>query len=153
MANDNKNSKWNYWVKAFKWFSMNLCFGLFPLYLMYIVKTSTNGKAGNPQVDHLVYEGGIVLFVCIASMGAVMIDYVLSGIPKSGFRIFRIYIVPLILLGYVTLDFLLICMDKLEKETFSLTSSTTIIIFLLAFVYCTFTKANLYLEEDSHDNI
>ena len=149
-----KNTKFNYWFKAFKWFMGNSMFGIFPLFLMLTVNTLTDGRAGEHEVNHLIYEGGVVLFVMIAIMGSVTVDYLLSGFTTSGLAVFAIYYFPLVILGFVSLEFVLICMKLLDKETFGLTSATTIIVVTLSFVYSTATKANLYIKEDSvHDSI
>lgn len=146
---DNQNTKFDYWWKAFKWFSFNAGFGLFPLLLMGVVSWLTKGTEGDRQIDHLIYEGGIVLFVAIAIMGAVMIDYLQLGIKFSSSEIFAIFIFPACIAGFITLEFVLVCLHKLNKHALGLYSKKTITLLFLAFVYCTFTRATFFIKEDS----
>jgi len=149
MAEKRKNTYKDYWFKSFKWTFLNAAFGLFPLLLVGTVSWLTHGKEGNHQMDHLIYEGGIVLFVAIAIMGAIVVDYLLSGHKTSGVGVFAIYIFPALVAGFIALEFLLVCLQKLNKHALSLGGKKTIILLLISFLYCTFTKSSLYIKEDS----
>lgn len=142
------NGRLDYWWKAIKWWLLNAGFGWFPLGFMYLIKYLTDGKIGGEQIEHLIYEGGIIVFVAIAIMGAVMGDYLISGLRSKGHRIFMIYLFPLLLLGFVSVEFMLICTNNMEKEAFALLSPTTIIVTTLSFTYSTLVKGNLYLREN-----
>jgi hypothetical protein len=143
------NSGFDYYIKALKWFVLNAAFGIFPLILMGVVNWLTSGKEGQPQIDHLIYEGGVVLFVSIAIMGAVAVDYLLSGIKCSGIEIFALYIFPSFIAGFISLEFLLVCLHKLNKFALGIQGKKTIILIIISFFYCTLTKATFYLKEDS----
>jgi len=146
---NNSNTSLDYWIKACKWFLINSAFGLFPLLFMAFVAFMSDGRVGSLQVDHLIYEGGILLFVMIALMGAVMVDYLLSGFENSGISVFVFYIFPILILGFVTTEFMLICTKNIEKEVFAVNSWTTIIVIVLSFLYSTLVKADLFLREDA----
>lgn len=144
-----KNTTFDYWKKAFKWFCLNAVFGLFPLIIMGTVSWLTKGEEGDHQIDHLIYEGGIVLFVAIAIMGAVAVDYLISGGEFTGASIFGLFIFPGIIAGFISLEFLLVCLHKLNKYALAITSKKTLILLTFTFLYCTLAKANLFIKEDS----
>ena len=149
MSTSGENKYHHYLWKSFKWTILNTCFGLFPLLLVGIVNILTNGKEGHHQIDHLIYEGGIILFVCSAIMGAVAVDYLLSGEKVGGIELFAIYIFPLLLTGFMALEFLLVCLQKLNKFALAYNSKKTIILVIVSLSYCILAKSSLYLKEDS----
>ncbi len=135
-----------YYWKSCKWFLGNAAFGIFPVLLMWLVYGLSEGKTGQKEIFHLIHDG-VIVFLCIALMGAVMVEFLLSGPKMSGFSIFTIYIFPLIVLGIISLDYLLIYLNVIDSTVFNLNSWTTIITIVLSFSYCTFTKATLYKKE------
>lgn len=144
-----KNKPFHYWKRATKWFCLNTAFGLFPLIIVIVVNNLTDGREGGNQIDHLIYEGGIVLFVSIAIMGAVACDYLLAGGTFTASDIFVIFIFPIMIAGFITLEFLLVCLHKLNKYALAVTGKKTIILLTITFLYSTLTKANLLIKEDS----
>lgn len=146
---NNRNTTADYLYKSLKWFFFNSVFGLFPLILMGTVSKLTAGQEGQTTVDHLIYEGGVILFVIIAIMGAVAVDYLLAGFKFSSKEIFFYFIFPSILAGFISLEFLLVCMQKLDKFALALHGRKTMTLILLSFVYCTLVKASFYQKEDA----
>lgn len=100
-------------------------------------------------MDSLIYDGGIVLFVSIAIMGAVVVDYLVSGFPASGLSIFAVYIFPFLIMGFISLEFLLVCFNKIDRLALALGSKKSVILMVFSSVYSIATKSTLYLKEDS----
>lgn len=137
-----------YYFKSVKWYIGNALFGLFPLILMWLVYYRSGGKTGEEEIYHLIHDG-VIVFLCIALMGAVVVEFLLSGPKLSGISIFTIYLFPFIVLGIISLDYLLIYLKVIDNSSFHLNSRTTIITIILSFAYCTFTKATLYKKEEN----
>lgn len=146
---DGTNTNFSYWFKSFKWVVLNICFAIFPLLLMGIVNMLTKGQEGASQIEHLIYEGGIVLFVAVAIMGAVVVDNLLSGIRVAGIELFSIYLFPLLVAGFISLEFVLICLGKVNRHALALESKKTITLLVVTFLYCLATKSTLYIKEDA----
>lgn len=137
----------HFYIKAVKWFLGNVIFGLAPIILMFVVYGLSERKTGLEEIQRLIHDG-VIIFVLIAIMGAVMVDYFLSGIKSSGRSIFTIYIFPLCVLAIASIDYLLTYLKIIDGTCFALGSLTTKIISILSLLYCTFTKAKLYLREN-----
>ena len=138
----------HYYWKSLKWFIGNLLFGLVPLLLMWVVEILSDGRTGSDGFNTILHEGAIH-FLCIALMGAVMTEFLISGIKFGGFSVFEIYIFPLLVLSFVSLEYLLVYLEKTDNKCFDLTSTTTCVVFFLSFIYCTFIKALFYIKEDT----
>ena len=149
--NRKANEYRHYYFKAAKWFIGNIIFGLAPLLLIWVVYALSNGASGNDEMSHLIHDG-VVLFVCISVMGAVVVEYMLSGFKSSGISIFGIYIFPLCILAIVSIDYMLIYLRIIDNTCFNIGSLTTKIIIFLSHIYSTFTKANLYILEDTKND-
>lgn len=137
----------HYYWKSLKWFIGNLLFGSVPLLLMWVVEGLSHGNTGADEISSILHQG-VVHFLCIALMGAVMTEFLISGIKFGGFSIFAIYIFPLLILSFVSLEYLLVYLNKIESKCFDLNSNYTYIVFILSFIYCTFIKASFYIKED-----
>lgn len=138
-----------YWIcffKTLKWIIGNTVFGLFPLLFFCSIFYLTDKKFGGDQVDTLIYEGSI-LFVCIALVGAVLIDYYLSGLRPIGFTRFATYFFPVALLFVVTENYFLIHIGYVSKSRFALKSNTTIFVITITVIYIIFVKTELYIKE------
>lgn len=143
-----KQSYWHYYWKSFKWFLGNLVFGLIPVLLLLLVRYLTDGGSGSGEIGILIHEG-VIHFLCIALMGAVLTESLLSGAKSSGIGIFALYMFPLLVLSFVSLEYLLVFLNKMNNACFEVTSPPTIIVFLLSFGYCSFGKASSYMDEST----
>jgi hypothetical protein len=139
-----------YLWKTIKWLLGNLGFGLFPLIFMGILYVLSNHKIGGHEMDEQIYEGAVI-FVFLAIIGAVGWDYYLSGIRYNGITRFMTNITPAAILFFVALNYLLIKLKIIEKDRFSLTSITSIVVFIASIVYIIFVKTNLYIKEDERN--
>src|SRR5690606_20957817 len=90
----------HYYWKSLKWFIGNLLFGMVPLLLMWLVQELTHGLTGGDEINNLLHEG-VIHFLCIALMGAVMTEFLISGVMFGGFSVFAIYVFPLLVLSFV----------------------------------------------------
>lgn len=142
-----KRTYWDYFWKTLFWVIGNLAFGLFPLIFMGAVYIISGGKIYGDAIQTMIYEG-IILFVCIAIMGAVFIDYALSGILMNRFKTFSVYSIPAFVVFLVAINFFLIHLKIIDKTRFSLASSTTISVIVLSLFYSVFVKASLYIFDD-----
>jgi hypothetical protein len=126
----------------------NLVFGLVPVLLLLLVKYLTDDGTGSGEIDILIHEG-VIHFLSIALMGAVLTEALLSGVKSNGLEIFSIYMFPLLVLSFVSLEYLLVFLNKMNNACFEVTSPYTIIVFLLSFGYCSFVKASSYMTEST----
>jgi|GEM_PF-1609156 len=138
----------NYLRKTFWWLMGNTVFGLAPLLFMCIVYLVAQQKAGNSEISHLIHEG-VIPFVCVAIMGSVLVDFALSGFAMKGWGILAVYICPCCIMSILCIEYLLVTLKIIDDSCFNLDSLTTIIVIGLSFVYCIFTKTNLYIKEDT----
>ena len=83
----------------------NALFGLGPLLFLYAIYIASDRKICGDALDGLIYEGA-VLFVCLAIVGSVLVDYWLSGLHANGFSRFATYFVPAVVLGVVLINYL-----------------------------------------------
>jgi hypothetical protein len=143
-----KVTYFHYYVKSLKWFFGNMIFGLAPLLLMLMVESLTHGNTGGDEINNILHEG-VIHFLGIALMGAVMTEYIISGIKFGGFPVFAIYIFPLIVLAFVSLEYLLVYLKKADSTCFDINSPYTFFVIFLSFLYCSFTKASFYIKEDT----
>lgn len=139
---------WEYYKNAFYWFAGNLVFGLFPLGLMILIEKGSNGKEGTEIIHHLIYQGGILVFVAIALMGAVSIDYALVGTKFTTPQVILIFIVPGCVMACVCLEYILVCFHVISEYALGISARKTYCLLLFSFLYCTFTKTNLYITEE-----
>lgn len=138
---------WEYLWKTTKWFIGNCLFGLTPIIFMLGIYMITDHKIGGTQIYDLVHEG-VILFVLAAIMGSILLDYFLAGYQFSGWEIFHIFIVPLIVIGVLCLNYLFICLTILNEKRFELTSVTSTFCYVVSIAYCFLQKTNLYMRED-----
>ena len=137
-----------YLMRTIKWLISNAIIGLAPLVIMIAVNMIGNGKVGNEEIKHLIKDG-VILFVCCAMMGSVVIDFRLAGFDLTGWRFVAVFISPFAILGIILLEYLMICLKVIDYELFSLNSTTSKIVISLSLIYCILAKTNLYMKEDS----
>lgn len=142
-----QNSKVHYYYKALKWYIGNISFGLFPILLTLAFYAVSKKQEGLAELYHLIHDG-VIIFVFIAVMGAVMVEYLISGFMTNGWEVFIIYIFPLLVLGLASLEYLLSFLKVIDGTCFALSSLTTKFICGYSFLYCIFIKANLYIKEN-----
>src|SRR5690348_16378841 len=115
---------WGCLRKTFFWIVGNAMFGLFPMLFMLIVYSLGEGKVGKDEIDHLIHDG-LILFVSIAIMGSVMVDYALSDLKLKWPGILVVYIMPLGLVAIISIEYLLINLKIIPNLRFDLTSGNT----------------------------
>lgn len=136
-----------YFRKTIQWFAGNLLFGLSPLIFMLSMWELSDHKLGGDQISDLIHEG-VILFVLCAIMGSIMLDFALGGHLFNGYQVFTIFIIPLLLLAVICLNYLLISQTILNDDRFDIASFTTTSSACISISYCLFQKTNLYLRED-----
>lgn len=140
-----------YLWKSTKWIVLNGIFATLPILLMCAIYMISEQKLGNEEIENLIYEG-TVLFVCIAMVGAVLVDYILSGFRPMGFARAIIYLFPLIVLFLVTANYLLIHYKVVDVSRFMLNSRTSLIVISTSIAYMLFVKTDLYIKEDLNND-
>ncbi len=137
-----------YLKKSFFWVAGNALFGLTPLLFMQFVYLVSGFKVGGEEIKHLVHDG-VVLFVCCAIMGAVLVEFVLSGYEMKISRSYKLLIIPGFIMLLLLTDYFLINLKAIDTSCFALDSWTSLIVIVLSFLFCTFNKANYYIKEDT----
>jgi hypothetical protein len=145
------NSYWQYYRKSVSWVLGNAFFGLLPLLFMMFIQAVSEKKVGSEEIQHLIQDG-VVLFVCCAIIGAVLVEFILSGQRLKISTVYGWTAIPFSIFLIILTDYFLINLKAIDHSCFHLDSLTSKVVIGLTFVYCTFTKANLYLMEDTkHD--
>jgi hypothetical protein len=114
---------------------------------MYAFYTCSDGKVCGDGLDNLIYEG-CILFVCISIVGAVYVDFYLSGVILTGIARFATYFFPIIIPTWISIDYILIHMNIISRERFSVGSTITMVTIVLSSLYVLLVKANLYMQEE-----
>jgi len=141
----------NYLMKSVKWVIGNTLFGLLPLWFIYFLFVISRGKVASSEIDHIIEHDAAILFVCCGMMGAVLWDFMLAGIKLKMSVAFRLFIVPGFVAMVLFTDQVLILLKAIDNTCFNLRSYTTIIIVVLTISFTIFTKANLYVIEDTRN--
>lgn len=150
MTNYNYNrrvSHFEYYIKSFKWLLGNAVIGLSPLLFMLAIKIISERNICDEEIEHLISDG-VILFVCCAIMGSILIDFILGGHKlSSGVKILVVYL-PLLILAFLLLDYFLMT-QRMTTNTFHLSTPVSKFVILFSFVYCIFSKTVLYMKEDT----
>jgi hypothetical protein len=144
---EKKVRRLDYFLKSIKWFFGNAIFALAPLLFMYALNVITVNKICHDKVIFLIKDGA-VLFVCGAIMGAVFVEYLLSGFELNGTTSVFIYGAPILMLMFILIEYLLIYLKVIDDDYFSLNSLTSKVVIVLSFIYCILVKTDLYIKED-----
>jgi hypothetical protein len=132
--------------KTIVWLLGNTFFGLAPLLLMiWIKKVSSNPNAAH-EVYHLVNDG-LILFVCCAIMGAVVVDILIFRHKFENIVSFALTLSPISVLFMVLLVYLLIIFKVLSESYFSTESWIYYFVIIFSVVYCTLAKYTMYKKE------
>lgn len=141
-----------YVKKSLLWFVLNGACGVSPLLFMCFVFFISQRKVGHDEIKHLINDG-VILFVCCAIMGSVLIDFLLGGFKVKGIAALAIIAIPGSVLVLISFDYLLFIMKIIDGTCFALSSLTTKCVIVISLFYCIFTKANLYIKEDTRHEL
>jgi len=142
-------SYWQYIKKSTLWYFGNLVIGCAPLIFLAMVFMTSRGKMGYDDMDKQVHEGAI-LFVCVAMIGGILIDFLQSPMKMSGRQIVVIVITPIMAISLLFLEYLFVVLKIIEADCFNITSKSTIFIVLFSAIYCILNKTNLLITEDTN---
>jgi hypothetical protein len=147
----NRASYWQYFRKSTFWYAGNLAIGCCPLIFLGMVFMTSRGKMGYNDMDKQVHEGAI-LFVCVAMVGGIMLDFLQSEFRMRGRQIVVIVITPIMAISLLFLEYLFVILKIINSDCFNITSRSTIFIVLFSAIYCILNKTNLLIMEDaSHE--
>src|SRR5688572_2082699 len=143
----NRKSKYWFFVrKSIKWTIGHAAFGLLPLIFMFCINLMSGRKAGNEAINRLFHDG-IHLFVCCAVMGVIIVEIYLSHWVVKASHLIQLLSIPALIIVYILLDYILIELGTKEDSSFNPTSTQSIFVIILTFIFCIFTKANIYIRE------
>lgn len=136
-----------YLKKSLLWSIGNAVVGLFPLLLSQVVLKLGGNTVGGEEFTHLLNDG-VIVFFCISIMGSVLVDFVIEGYILKASTCFSIFIFPAIAILLVSINYVLLILNKIERTSFSISSLTSLFVILVAAFYSVFLKAALYINED-----
>lgn len=148
MPNGKDVPYYQYLIKSSKWVIGNSFFGLLPLLFILFINAVSGGKTGNEEISRLIHDG-VILFVCCAIMGAVLIDYILLGIKQKIALTIGLLIIPGFIVILLLTDYTLIILKEIDNSCFNLSSNTSKIVIGLTIIFSIFTKASIFIKEDS----
>src|SRR5437762_8516320 len=105
MTEDQEIPYSEYLYKSIKWLLGNAFFGLIPLWFILFINIVSGGKAGSEEIDHIVVHDGVILFVCCAIMGSVLVDYIVAGIKMKISLAYRLAIIPCFIIMLIITDY------------------------------------------------
>lgn len=144
----NRSTYWQYIMKSAIWYAGNLTIGCAPLIFLSMVFMTSRGKMGYDDLDKQVHEGA-VLFVCVAMIGGIMIDFLQSPMKMRGRQVVVIVITPILAISLLFLEYLFVVLKIINADCFNITSRSTIFVVLFSAVYCILNKTNLLIMEDT----
>lgn len=142
------NTYQTYLIKSFTWVVGNAFFGLLPLLFMQFIYWVSENRLGKDEIDHLVHDG-VVLFVCCAVLGAVLVEFILSGQRLKISETIRRIAIPIFIFVLILMDYFLINLKVIDKSCFDISSTTSSVVMVLSLYYCIFTKFRLYVKEET----
>lgn len=140
----NRNTKFDYqslWY-AIGWFLGNSVIGLAPILFLIIINPALDKDQSNEISHHL--KSGILLFVCCALMGDVIIEIIIEKISFNRWAIFTFYVSPFIILVSVCFMYLLKLLGHLRGDVFSSWSNVLAIVIVFTTGYCVSGKYRIY---------
>lgn len=124
----------------------NAAFGLAPLLFLLLLNPLLQHKNATSEIDRLI-GGGIILFVCCALMGAVIIDILISKISFKRFAFFAVNISPFILLFFICLLYLLAILGSINPTIFTTFSKFYTFVIMFTIFYFILGKYLLYKND------
>lgn len=137
----------DYAARSLFWYVGNLAFGCIPVLFLAAVFWASDGKLGNEDMQRQI-RGGAILFVCVAMIGGVMIDYLQSETRFSGYQIVFIVLTPILIIGIILLKYLFFVIKIIDVDCFKLTSGSSLFVVGFSIIYCISNKINLLIRED-----
>ena len=132
--------------QALLWFFSNAIFGLAPLLALCLINPVLDKHQASSEIQKLM-QGGIILFVCCALMGAVIIDILLDKMEFKKLAYFAFNVFPFILLGIICFLYILIILGHVNITLFSSFSKFYIFVIIFTIIYCSLGKYFLYLNK------
>lgn len=149
----NKDDYYYFFFKSTCWVLGNVAFGLLPLLFMYFVYWVSNYKVGKDEIQHLIHDG-VILFVCLAIIGSVLVELILSGQKAKISMVILLLIIPIFVFILILTDYFLINLKIIDTSVFDISSLTSKIVIVFTLYFCIFTKASLYIKEETkHDTV
>jgi len=128
------------------WFISNALFGLAPLLSLCLVNPILSKHSALEEI-HKLMQGGTILFVCCALMGAVIIDILIENVNfKSKVSFFAFNVAPFLLLGIICFLYIMIIVGEVNESVFTTFSKFYIFVIIFTIGYCTFGKYFIYLK-------
>jgi hypothetical protein len=134
--------------KSTIWYVGNLTIGCAPLIFLSLIFMTSRGKMGFEDLNKQVHEGA-VLFVCVAMIGGIMLDFLQSPMKMRGRQVVVIVITPILAISLLFLEYLFVILRIINTDCFNITSRSTIFVVLFSAVYCILNKTNLLIMEDT----
>jgi hypothetical protein len=137
-----------YILKSVYWYFGNLFFGCAPIIFLGFVYLASRGKLGFDDMQRQIHEGAI-LFVSVAMIGGVMVDFLQSEIKINGRQIIFIILAPVSLIGFLFLQYLFVLLKIINSDCLDVTSGSSVFELCFSTAYCISNKTNLLIKEDT----
>jgi hypothetical protein len=131
------------------WYFGNLLFGCAPVIFLGLVYLTSQGKLGFDDMQRQIHEGA-VLFVCVAMIGSVMVDFLQSGIKINGKQIIFIILAPIFLIEALFLQYLFVVLKIITIDCLNVTSGISVFVLCYSMVYCILNKTKLLINADTN---
>jgi hypothetical protein len=136
---------------ALIWVLGNTAIGLAPLFFLIIMNPAlTTHKEVTEEITKLL-KGGIVLFVCCALMGAVIIEILIEKIQFKKIAFFAFNIFPFIILITICFLYLLMLLGHVRSTIFSSVSGFYVFVIVFTIIYCAAGKYFLYSNNEKRN--
>lgn len=138
----------DYYKKTIKWMIGNTIIGLAPLLFLKLMNTMSKGRICEVAITRIIHDG-VILFVCCAIMGSIVVDFILGGHKLQSGRYFLIIVIPVIVLALLLLAYFLMSLDQVSQNAFQVNTPVTISVIAFSIIYCIFAKTHLFIKEDT----
>lgn len=138
----------SYIWKAFKWYVANMIVGSSPLIALAAVCFMSKNERGVEELQIVMYNEAILLFVSCTLMGSTIIDFHMGHFYTRRYVLLVMYFVPTLTMVLLLLYYLLNKLHYTNAILFDFQSPFIKIILGISFVYCILGRFYLYLKED-----
>lgn len=137
------------------WFFGNAVFSIFPLLIIYYIKSlGANDSLLNDQIYNLL-KGGIVIFFFCSLMGSIAIDLIIAGsldcLNRNRKLLYKFVLiqVPFIILFSLVIMYLLVVFKYLKNDFLMLNSPYILFVLIFSGLYCFVFKFYNFGKEEN----
>lgn len=137
------------------WIIGNAIFSIFPLLIIYYMKSLGATSSNLNQELYSLLKGGIIIFFSCSLMGSISIDLIISGqldsLSKRRKLLFKFVLiqVPFVILISLIIMYIMVILNALSSDYLMLKSPYIIFVLLFSGLYCFVYKFYTFGKEEN----